>query len=467
MKLDQILRLNRFDRSSDLVRIKAIIVTTIMILGVQAIAFSYQTYLTGFDWTYTGLVIGSSIAVLLLVLSFRYHNKFYLAGLGYTLVFAGMVFMVASVKKMGVQSSLVPYLPLAVIISGFISGWRMTLVSGSICLAVTAALFGQSAMYSGDGTIVSAFANPILIDKALQLALSCGMAIVIAGTLSVSMHGLFKRDEESVIKVQKAERQRSAFLSSLSHEIRTPLNGVIGMSSLLKHTELDTQQAQYANMVHQCGENLLDVLSTVMEFNQINYNRIVLNNESFDVHSLAHEMVRKYSSRLPSGSDVIMGLHIAEDVPQYLFADRARLETILNHILRNAVQFTPSGSINLLLNGSKVDDKNFRLCIYVRDTGIGIRKHQLKDIYQPFHQLDNNLSRQHEGTGLGLSLCKEIIEFMDGSINVVSEFGSGSTFFFEVVLPVSERSEFIQTNTNADLAQAQDLSNVAIFKKTG
>jgi len=465
MSLGRILRLDRFDRSSDAVRIKTLIVTAAVLVGLQIANFAFLFTVLGPRWDYGLVLLIPMICVFAIVLSYRYHSQFYIAGLGFSIILTGMVYFGASVGKTGIESALLPFLPMTILMAGIISGWRMTIVVGAIALGVSWLLFYQTASFSGDGTLSLALSNPVYANKFMQLALSCIMATLIAVTLSLAMHGMFKRDEQSIVKIRMAERQRTLFLSSLSHEIRTPLNGIIGMSSLLKQTNLDTQQSQYTHMVHQCGENLLEVLGTVMEFNQINYDRVVLKEELFDVHQLAHKLVRKYASRLPAGSDVIVGLHIAEQVPQYLSADKDRLETVLNHLLRNAVHFTPSGSINLLLNGSKVEDDKFKLCVYVRDTGVGIRRNEVKEIYKPFHQLDNKLTREHEGTGLGLSLCKEIIEFMNGKLDVVSEFGSGSTFFFEVELGIQSK-EALETCTANTLDQAADLSNVAIFRRT-
>jgi len=466
MALSRLLRLKRFDRSSDAVRIKAILFATFILLLAKVIGLSYHAYTAGFHPVDTSVFLASTTAVFAIVLSYRYHNKFYIAGLGFTLIMAVTVYLIASIRKVGIHSSLTPYLPLAAIFCGFISGWRATIVSGVICVAVTAALFVQTAMYTGDGTLAMALQNQYFMEKTLQIALSCGMATFIAAMFSLSMHGLFKRDEISIEKIQMAQRQRTAFLSSLSHEIRTPLNGIVGMSGLLQKTELTSQQKQYADIVSDCGENLLEVLGTVMEFSQINNERIVLNPEIFDLHKLAHSLVQKYASRIPGSSDVLLGMHISEKVPHYFEADAKRIELVLNHLLRNAVHFTSQGSINLLINGKPLDNGKFRLCVFVRDTGVGIRQSEIREIYKPFHQLDNRLTREHEGTGLGLSLCKEIIEFMNGKLDVISEFGVGSTFYFEIVLPTVSKDEAVLQGVSQQLAEADDLSNVAVFRRS-
>lgn len=459
-----ILKLKRFDRSSDAVRIKAILVTAFTLIAVLIADFLLLLQL-GLRWDYAALIGITLFLVIAVTFSYRFHSKFYIAGLGFSLTLAGLVYVGASIGKFGIESALLPFLPLTIILAGVISGWRMTLLTAVIAFGVMSALFMQTAGNTGDGTLATALATPLFVNKAIQLSLSCLAATVVAASLSLTMHGLFKRDELSIEKIQHAERQRTAFLSSLSHEIRTPLNGIVGMSSLLKHTNLTTQQREYSDIVTSCSEKLLDVMGTVMEFSQINNERIVLAPETFDIHAMAHGLVKKYAERLPDTSDVILGLHIAEQVPQHLYADPKRIEIVLNHLLRNAVHFTPKGSINLLINGAYSQPDKFRLCVYVRDTGVGIRQKELKDVYTPFHQLDNRLNREHEGTGLGLSLCKEIIEFMNGKIDVISEFGSGSTFYFEIEVPTQDYSQIDNEKILDQLAAAEDLSNIAVFKK--
>lgn len=465
MSFSRILRLHRFDRSSDAVRIKAMIVTAAVLVIFQLANFGFLFAMLGPRWDYGSVILVSAFCVLTILFSYRYHRKFYVAGLGFSMILLGMIFFSANVSKAGVQSALLPLIPITIVMAGIISGWRLTIITGLVALGVSALLFQQTAAFTGDGTLATALANPKYLNMFVQLGFSCVMATIIAASLSLAMHGLFKRDEQSMEKIRLAERQRTAFLSSLSHEIRTPLNGIVGMTGLLKQTALSSQQQQYADIVSKCSGNLMDVLGTVMEFSQINNERIALNPEIFDMHKLVHELVQKFAARIPDNSDVIMGLHIAQHVPQYLNADAKRIEMVLTHLLRNASHFTPHGSINLMLDGESLDNGGFRLCVFVRDTGVGIRQSELKDIYKPFHQLDNKLTREHEGTGLGLSLCKEIIEFMNGKLDVVSKFGVGSTFFFEIVVPEVSLEEASLNGVNKALGNV-DLSNVAVFRRT-
>lgn len=467
LKLDKLLRLQRFDRSSDIVRMKAIIVTTIAFMCVLFVSLiSYVSVFQVWD-LYVTLAVVSVVVTILLLLSFRYHKKYALGAIGLSLIISGAIVIGASIQTAGLDSALLPFLPLTIIASGFISGWRTTGLSALIAFCAVGLLFYQSASTIGDGSLIGAIENKLIFNKLLQLSLACLMAVLISTNLSLAMHGLFRKDANSVDKVQQVERQRTAFLSSLSHEIRTPLNGIVGMSKLLSKTQLTAQQSQYANIVTKCSDDLMEVMSTVMEFSQVKNQRIALKSEFFDIHKLAHDLVQKHAARLAQKPDVILGLHIAPAVPQVLFSDEKRIEIVINHLLRNAIHFTPEGSVNLLLDGQVEGEDLFKLRVYVRDTGAGIRKDDLEDIYKPFHQLDSRLTREHEGTGLGLSLCKEIIGFMNGKIDVVSEFGTGSTFFFEVTIPMKDRRKSIIDNPSLQIAEANDLTNVAIFRKTG
>jgi len=329
MKLGRLLKLQRFDRSSDVVRIKAIVVVAMAFIATLAINFGWLLFALGPDQGYVGLLLLTAFLVLILVFSFRYHSNFYVAGLGFMLIISGLVYFGASQSNSGVDSALLPYLPLALLWSGFISGWRMSLFSGLIAAGVIALLVVQTAGSAPEGVVAAITANLSLMNKAVQLSAACLLATLISASLSVAMHGLFQRDEDSVDKIRTVERQRTAFLSSLSHEIRTPLNGIVGMSGLLRQTDLSLDQRRYADIVSQCSDNLLDVLGTVMEFSQINNDRISLSPEVFDIHKLAHDLVQKYASRMPDSSDVILGLHIADQVPQYLFADAKRIEVVM------------------------------------------------------------------------------------------------------------------------------------------
>jgi len=426
---------DRLSSASDLMRIRAVYITCLSLIGVQIFNL-VQIYFNYGGWTSDSTV--TAVAIIFatgLMISFKFHNRFAIGAIGFTAMVFGGVFASAMIEGRGINSAVLPLLPICIFLAGFISGWRMALAVGVACLILTAALFG----YSTFGVAESVFSTETFTSRngqrATQLSIACIVTMIVSSSMAHSIHGLFGQNEANIRRIREADRRRTKFFSSLSHEIRTPLNGIVGMSGLLLNTQLSSQQRQYTEMVTQCSDKLLEVMGNVMEMSQIDNERMVLQPETVDIHTLAQNLIAKHAEN-HTDQDVIVGLHIATEVPKFLFADQKRLELVINHLLTNAINFTDKGSVNLLLNGRVLDETTFNLCVYVRDTGIGMKEADIKEIYEPFHQLDNSLSRQHEGTGLGLSLCKEIIEFMGGRINVVSKKGVGSTFFFELVLPI-------------------------------
>jgi len=432
--LETFLRVDRFEKSSDLVRMRAIYIAAFSFAVTQCIniLLMYNSYQ---GWSLDATI--SVIAVVFLLgmsLSFRYHSKFYVPALALTLLMVGAIGSSALQDHTGINSALLPFLPVCIIMSGFISGWRMALFSGITSVIFITALFVISA-----GAGITHLYSPITFDvanfqRAAQVTLACIMTTIITTALSYAMHGLFDRDEKNLEKVHVAEKQRTEFFSALSHEIRTPLNGILGMSGLLLKTELNDQQRQYAQIVTDCSHNLMDVMSNVMEISQIDNDRMQLQSVPFNVHDMVRELANHYRAEIDDDS-LSINVHIAANVPANFYADAKRIRMVLDHLIRNAVNFTPKGAVNILLDGNILQNQTFRLCVYVRDTGVGIHKRDIDVIYDRFRQLDQSLSRKHEGTGLGLALCKEVVEFMGGSINVVSEVD------FYLTLPLDKEIE--------------------------
>lgn len=446
-------------------RIRAVYITIFAFIIVQIVNISQLQFSQGKWSSASSLSISVIFLITALLISFRFHARFFIAALGFSLLLVGGTFFSAISDHTGVNSALLPYLPLCILLSGFISGWRMTIATGALCIGLIGVLFFVSAS-APTGFIF----DPELFvtrnfQRAAQASLACLMTTAVTASLCHAVHGMFASNELSLERIRAAERKRTKFFSSLSHEIRTPLNGIMGMSGLLMKSDLTDAQRQYAQIVTECSDKLLGVMGNVMEMSQIDNERIVLKPNTFNIYELAQNLVEKHAPDLQKDPDLLVGLHIASQVPKLLFADQKRIEMVINHLLSNAVNFTEKGSVNLMLNGNNIDDHTFNLCVYVRDTGLGIKSEDIRHIYEPFHQLDNSLSRSHEGTGLGLSLCKEIIEFMGGQINVISEIGEGSTFYFELPLAIDKKSTIPKLVANNDRFSPEKQTKTSFGKR--
>lgn len=236
---------------------------------------------------------------------------------------------------------------------------------------------------------------------------------------------------------ESAEQAKSEFLANMSHEIRTPMNGVMGMAQLLAGTELDSKQKMFANTIVNSGETLLTVINDILDFSKIDAGQMELTLEPFSLFETAHDIATLVSASIKSqGLEII--LRVAPDIPELLIGDDIRIRQIVTNIVGNAVKFTDDGHVFLNVDATQsAKDGHSQIRISVTDTGIGISDDQVETIFSKFSQADSSATKKFEGTGLGLSIASSLVDLMDGEIGVESELGVGSTFWFEIDLPVA------------------------------
>ena len=238
-------------------------------------------------------------------------------------------------------------------------------------------------------------------------------------------------------KATEASELKSSFLANMSHEIRTPLNGIVGMAKLLEGTGLTAEQRDFLDTMKVSSNSLLALINQILDFSKIESGKMQLEEAPFELYSLVQSTI-SIVDYAASSKNLKLVSSIAPDVPEFYIGDALRLRQVILNLLNNAIKFSDSGTIKLNVTRKKAWDSRVTLGVEVVDQGPGMDHETKGKLFQTFTQGDDSTSRKFGGSGLGLAISKQIVEMMDGHIDVESEPGQGSRFYFDVVLKVSK-----------------------------
>jgi len=237
-------------------------------------------------------------------------------------------------------------------------------------------------------------------------------------------------------RADAANLAKSEFMANISHELRTPLNGILGMTELILNTPLSSQQKRQLNIIYESGEMLLTLINDLLDVAKFEAGKMKLEISPFDLLQTTQDVMAMLRVKAQE-KNLVMKLQTTSNIPRSLTGDKNRFKQILLNLVGNSIKFTEVGGVTVVISLAGIEDHSANLEIKVIDTGIGIPTDEIPNLFNKFHQVDSSSRRKYGGTGLGLFICHQLVDLMNGQIGVETQLGQGCSFWFRLTLPIA------------------------------
>ena len=263
-------------------------------------------------------------------------------------------------------------------------------------------------------------------------------------------------------KVKESAQVKENFMANVSHEIRTPMNAILGFTNLLQRQNLNNKSKGYVQTIQKSGESLLTIINDILDMSKIEAGMMRIETAPFSLRGLTHSVEAMFIDKAKE-KGIILFTRVDDEVPDILEGDSTRLTQILVNLIGNALKFTKDGSITIHITDEGRKDNLVNTGITITDTGIGVEQEKLKRIFERFKQADDTVTRQFGGTGLGLSIVTDLVSLQNGTINVESELGKGTSF--KIVIPYKVSNEDFGKSASSEILEAiaRDFEHIKIL----
>ena len=257
-----------------------------------------------------------------------------------------------------------------------------------------------------------------------------------------------------------ASQAKSTFLANMSHEIRTPINAILGMNEMILRESKDKTTLGYASNIKLAGANLLSLVNDILDFSKIEAGKMELLPDNYELPSLINDLVNMTRERAQNNG-LKYELNISPSLPKTLYGDSVRIKQCIINLLTNAIKYTKTGSVNFSMTYNKTDENNILLTVHVIDTGSGIKKEDMQKLFAPFERIDEEKNRTIEGSGLGISIVRRLLDLMNSKLEVKSTYGKGSDFSFSIIQKVIDWTSVGELNE----AFAENVEQMANYRE--
>ncbi len=257
-----------------------------------------------------------------------------------------------------------------------------------------------------------------------------------------------------------ASQAKSTFLANMSHEIRTPINAILGMNEMILRESKDKTTLGYASNIKLAGANLLSLVNDILDFSKIEAGKMELLPDNYELPSLINDLVNMTRERAQN-KGLKYELNISPSLPKTLYGDSVRIKQCIINLLTNAIKYTKTGSVNFSMTYNKTDENNILLTVHVIDTGSGIKKEDMQKLFAPFERIDEEKNRTIEGSGLGISIVRRLLDLMNSKLEVKSTYGKGSDFSFSIIQKVIDWTSVGELNE----AFAENVEQMANYRE--